>query len=132
MSAISSSLPDISTETDIRTLVDRFYDKVNQDELLGPVFNEIAAVHWEAHLPIMYDFWSSILLGTARYKGRPFPKHLALPIEKAHFQRWLQLFYQTVVENFAGAKAEEVKVKALNIATMFEYRMRPKSPLSIL
>ena len=49
-----------------------------------------------------------------------------------HFQRWLELFYATVAENFAGAKAEEAKVKALNIATMFEYRMRPKDSLSIL
>ncbi|RAK66994.1 group III truncated hemoglobin [Hymenobacter edaphi] len=128
----ASTLPDISTEADIQALVDRFYDKVNQDALLGPVFNDVAAVHWPAHLPTMYDFWSSILLGTARYKGRPFPKHLVLPIEKPHFQRWLELFYQTVQENFAGPKAEEAKVKALNIATMFEYRMRPKSSLSIL
>ncbi|MCC3159167.1 group III truncated hemoglobin [Hymenobacter sp. 15J16-1T3B] len=132
MSAAPASLPDIQTEADIQALVDWFYDKVNQDELLGPVFNDVAAVHWPAHLPTMYDFWSSILLGTARYKGRPFPKHLALPIEKPHFQRWLQLFYQTVAENFAGPKAEEAKVKALNIATMFEYRMRPKSSLSLL
>lgn len=129
---MSLSLPDIQTEADIQTLVDRFYDKVNQDELLGPIFNEVAAVHWEAHLPTMYDFWSSILLGTARYKGRPFPKHMTLPVSKPHFQRWLQLFYQTVAENFAGSKAEEAKVKALNIATMFEYRMRPKDSLSIL
>lgn len=132
MPADSASLPDIQTETDIRTLVDRFYDKVNEDELLGPIFNEVAAVHWEAHLPTMYDFWSSILLGTARYKGRPFPKHMALPVSKPHFQRWLQLFYATVAENFAGPTAEQAKVKALNIATMFEYRMRPKDSLSIL
>ncbi|GAB2950030.1 group III truncated hemoglobin [Hymenobacter coalescens] len=127
-----STLPDIATEAHIQQLVDRFYDKVNADELLGPVFNALARVHWPAHLPVMYDFWSSVLLGTARYKGRPFPKHMALPIEKPHFQRWLQLFYATVQEHFAGPKAEEAKVKALNIATMFEYRMRPKSALSIL
>lgn len=128
----AASLPDIQTEADIQTLVDRFYDKVNQDELLAPIFNEVAAVHWAAHLPTMYDFWSSILLGTARYKGRPFPKHLPLPVGKPHFQRWLQLFYATVTEHFAGPTAEQAKIKALNIATMFEYRMRPKDSLSIL
>ncbi|KAA9327696.1 group III truncated hemoglobin [Hymenobacter busanensis] len=128
----ASPRPDIAHEADIQTLVDRFYDKVNQDELLGPIFNAVAAVHWPAHLLTMYDFWSSVLFGTSRYKGRPFPKHLALPINGPHFQRWLQLFYATVDENFAGPKAEEAKAKALNIATMFEYRMRPKATLSIL
>jgi hemoglobin len=132
MTPESSTLPDIQSEADIQQLVDRFYDKVNADELLGPVFNDVARVHWEAHLPTMYDFWSSILLGTARYKGRPFPKHMALPVAAPHFQRWLQLFYATVQENFSGPKAEEARVKALNIATMFEYRMRPKDNLSIL
>ncbi|AYA37662.1 group III truncated hemoglobin [Hymenobacter oligotrophus] len=129
----AASLPDITTEADIQKLVDTFYDKVNQDALLGPVFNQIAQVHWPKHLPTMYDFWSSVLFGTMRYKGRPFPKHLALPIEGEHFQRWLQLFYATVQENFSGPKAEEAKVKALNIASMFEYKMKTaKSPLSIL
>lgn len=125
-------LPDIACEADIQTLVDRFYAKVNQDNLLSPVFNQVAAVHWSTHLPTMYDFWSSVLLGTARYKGRPFPKHMPLPIDAQHFQRWLELFYQTVNENFAGPKAEEAKLKARNIATMFEFRLRPKPPLLIL
>jgi hemoglobin len=126
-------LPDITTESDIQTLVDTFYNKVNQDELLGPVFNAVAQVYWPKHLPTMYDFWSSVLFGTMRYKGRPFPKHLALPIEAEHFQRWLQLFYATVQENFCGPKAEEAKSKALNIASMFEYKMgAAKSPLSLL
>ncbi|GAA4389922.1 group III truncated hemoglobin [Hymenobacter koreensis] len=125
-------LTDICTEADIKVLVDTFYNKVNQDELLGPVFNSIAQVYWPTHLLTMYDFWSSVLFGTARYKGRPFPKHMALPLEAEHFQRWLKLFFATVEEKFFGPKAEEAKGKALNIATMFEYRMRPKSSLSIL
>ena len=86
-SAAAPVLADITTEADIKLLVDSFYDSVNQDELLGPIFNDIANVEWSLHLPTMYDFWSSVLFGTARYKGRPFPKHLALPIGPAHFQR---------------------------------------------
>lgn len=125
-------LTDIATECDIQTLVDHFYDKVNQDEKLGPIFNAIAQVYWPKHLFTMYDFWSSVLFGTMRYKGRPFPKHLTLPIEGEHFQRWLKLFFETVQENFAGPKAEEAKLKALNIATMFEYKMKPQSKLSVM
>ncbi|MBC6991171.1 group III truncated hemoglobin [Hymenobacter sp. BT491] len=125
-------LPDIHTEADIKILVDSFYDKVNQDDLLAPVFNGFAHVNWPSHLPAMYDFWSSLLLGTSRYRGRPFPKHLPLPVDAAHFQRWLELFYATVHENFAGPVAEEAKVRALNIATMFEYRIRKHNALSIL
>jgi hemoglobin len=115
-------LPDIQTEEDIKRLVDTFYDKVNADELLGPVFNTVAQVHWPAHLPTMYDFWSSLLLGTTRYKGRPFPKHLTLPVALPHFERWLALFTGTVRENFAG-----------NSARMFEFRIqRARNPLNIL
>ncbi|WP_044510276.1 group III truncated hemoglobin [Hymenobacter sp. DG25B] len=126
-------LSDISTEADIRLLVDRFYDKVNADELLGPIFNEIAQVHWEKHLPIMYDFWSSLLLGTSRYRGRPFPKHLVLPIDSKHFRRWLTLFTENVDAHFAGPVADDAIRKAGNIATIFEYRMaQARNPLQII
>lgn len=125
-------VPDIQTEADIKLLVDTFYQKVNEDELLHPVFNGFAHVEWSLHLPIMYDFWSSILLGSSRYHGRPFPKHMPLPIDATHFQRWLELFEATVHELFAGPKAEEANVRALNIATMFEYRLRKRDPLSLL
>jgi len=123
---------DLTTEDDIRLLVDTFYGHVQQDELLGPVFNGFAHVNWASHLPAMYDFWSSVLFGTSRYKGRPFPKHIPLPVGAAHFQRWLQLFYQAVDEHFRGPKAEEAKAKALNIATLFEHRLNQRSSLSIL
>ncbi|OGX86751.1 sec-independent protein translocase TatC [Hymenobacter lapidarius] len=124
--------PDIASEADIRLLVDGFYAKVGQDALLGPVFNDFAHVDWPRHLPVMVDFWSSLLLGTTRYHGRPFPKHLPLPIAAAHFQRWLALFEATVDELFAGPKAEEAKVRARSIATLFEHRLREPNPLSLV
>ncbi|GAB3242042.1 group III truncated hemoglobin [Hymenobacter seoulensis] len=129
---MDSTRPDIQTEADVQLLVDTFYHKVNQDELLAPVFNGFAQVDWARHLPIMYDFWSSILLGTGRYRGRPFQKHLPLPVEAAHFQRWLTLFDATVTELFAGPTADEAQLRALNIATVFEHRLRRPDPLSIL
>ena len=111
---------DINNREDIKVLVDEFYTKVQADPLLGPVF---AHVDWPHHLPIMYNFWSSMLLGDQSYRGNPLQKHLPLPIEPRHFQQWLTLFRETVDENFSGEKAEEVKMRAESIAGIFQIRM---------
>lgn len=124
-------LPDLETEADIIRLVDAFYARVNADALLRPIFNDVAQVDWASHLPTMYDFWSSVLLGTSRYKGRPMAKHFPLPIKAEHFQQWLALFRASVDALFAGPKAGEAKLKAQNIGAMFEHRMNP-NPLSLL
>jgi hemoglobin len=116
-------LKDITTEADIKLLVDSFYERVNADALLAPVFNDFAGVNWASHLPTMYTFWSSVLLGTASYHGRPFPKHLALPVGREHFDRWLEIFTGTVDALFEGEKAEEAKMRGYSIAQVFQYRM---------
>lgn len=78
-------------------VVDGFYAKIRSDPLLAPVFNAVIAdERWPHHLRTMYDFWSSMLLGTGRYEGRPLPKHMSLPLADAHFIRWLALFRETV------------------------------------
>ncbi|MAU19209.1 MAG: preprotein translocase subunit TatC [Martelella sp.] len=91
-------LPEVLDEAMIRAVVHGFYDRIREDALLGPVFNRrIAADDWPRHLERMCDFWSATLLRTARYQGRPLPPHLAIPeIEERHFERWLQLFAETV------------------------------------
>ena len=66
-----------------------------------------------------------MLLGTGTYRGAPFPKHAVLPVEKAHFDRSLELFLATVDENFSGPKAEEAKGRALSIADTFARLGRP-------
>jgi hemoglobin len=91
--------------------------------LLAPIFNEVAGVDWPSHLATLYAFWESMLLGTGTYQGAPFPKHSILPVEKAHFDRWLELFLATADENFSGPKAEEAKGRALSIADTFARRM---------
>jgi hemoglobin len=118
------TLPDITTEADVKMLVDSFYDKVNQDTLLASVFNDHAQVNWDKHLPVMYRFWSSILLGTASYDGQPFQKHAFLPIDQAHFSQWLLLFYETLTEHFQGPNAEEAKLRAANIGRIFLNKIR--------
>lgn len=130
---MSENLPDIHTEDDIRLLVDAFYSRVQTDDLIGPVFEAVVQGNWPRHLATMYDFWSSLLLGTSRYRGRPFPKHLALPITSLHFRRWLNLFVETVEAHFDGPKADEALHKAGNLASIFEYRIQQaQNPLHLL
>lgn len=111
---------DIVTRKDLIKLVDSFYEKVKADPLLGPVFSH---VNWPRHLPIMYDFWCSMLLGESTYKGNPLQSHLRLPIGREHFSTWLHLFKETVDENFIGDKADETKMRAQAIAGVFQHKM---------
>ncbi|GEO04724.1 preprotein translocase subunit TatC [Adhaeribacter aerolatus] len=114
---------EIKGRTEVELLVNNFYDRVNQDPMLSPIFNVQAQVNWPAHLPNMYDFWETLLFGRAVYKGFPFPKHTTLNLRAEHFDRWLELFNQTVDADFTGLLAEEAKNKALNIATVFQMRL---------
>ena len=86
--------PDLCTEEDVHRLVHGFYGRVRADAVLGPIFER--HIHdWEPHLPKMVDFWSGALRGTARFRGAPMPKHVALPGLTADlFHRWLALFAQ--------------------------------------
>lgn len=119
---------DISSREDVEQLVDQFYARVNQDPLLSPVFNDFAGVNWSEHLPKMYTFWSSILLGEFSYKGRPFPPHALLPAKKAHYDRWLKLFTETVDSLYAGEKADMAKLRAQNLASIFMSRLGIQHP----
>ena len=118
-----SELKDILILEDIRNLVDRFYEKVRQDELLGPVFNDRIQDRWPQHLEKMYGFWQTVLLGEQAYYGSPFPPHAQLPIDQSHFERWMELFTSTVNELFSGEKANEAKWRAGRMAQMFQSKI---------
>jgi hemoglobin len=115
-----NALPDITDRNDVMKFVDRFYDKVKEDSLLGPEFSH---VNWSHHLPVMYSFWCSMLLGEQSYRGNPLQRHMALPIGTEHFNRWLQLFVETIDENFFGVNAGEMKMRAQAIARVFQIKM---------
>lgn len=116
-------MSDITNDADISILVHAFYDKVQQDERLGYIFNDHAGIDWDYHLPRMVDFWSNLLFQTGRYKGKPFRQHLPLPIQQEDFLRWLSLFKETVDEHFEGERAEHAKEVASKIAASFSLRM---------
>jgi hemoglobin len=114
---------EIITLEDIKKLVDTFYEKVREDELIGRIFNERIQNRWPQHLEKMYTFWQTVLLGEHTYFGSPFPPHANLPISHNHFERWMQLFNQTLDELFTGEKAEEAKWRAAKMAEIFESKI---------
>jgi len=116
-------LQDIGTLDDIKQLVNRFYDQVRADTLLGPVFETRIENRWPKHLEKMYSFWQTVLLGEHTYEGRPFPPHAELPVDHQHFAQWMQLFTATIDEMFAGNKTEEAKWRAARMAEMFEMKL---------
>lgn len=114
-------LHDITNTEDIKTLIDHFYAKVQEDEVIGYIFNDIAQVDWPKHLPVMYAFWEFLLLGSSDgYRGNPIQKHFDLhqkhALKVAHFDRWLQLFQSSVDELFVGPTAENAKFRAFAIS----------------
>ena len=103
------------TETEIANLVERFYAKVRVDPEIGPVFND-AVRNWDAHLTLLKDFWSTVLLTTGRYKGNPLLAHFPLAIEERYFARWLKLFSATADEVMTASQAATIVRKADLIA----------------
>ena len=118
----NSKAQEASTEIDeasIERLVRQFYGRAREDALIGPIFNATVA-DWEHHIARIADFWSSIMLRTGRYDGRPMRPHLLLPLTGGHFDRWLMLFERTAREIFAAAAAEAFLARARLIADSFE------------
>jgi hemoglobin len=114
---------EILSIADIKLLVDGFYDRVRADKFLGPVFNERIGDRWSVHLEKMYRFWQTVLLGEHTYFGSPFPPHAQLPVNHAHFEKWMELFTETIDELFTGEKADEAKWRAAKMAEMFEIKI---------
>ncbi|MEQ9310158.1 MAG: group III truncated hemoglobin [Balneolaceae bacterium] len=119
---------DITNRNDIELLVNTFYNRVRSNLLLRHIFEDVAKIDWEAHLPRMYSFWASILLGEHSFSGNPMKKHIALSklteMTDKEFSEWLQLFNQTVDELFFGEKANEAKLRAANIARLMLHKIQ--------
>ncbi len=108
-------------------LVDSFYSKVRQDILIGPIFETIIGTNWDAHLPIMYNFWEDTLFQSRNYNGNPMRVHQQIhqriPIRPEHFERWKDLFTATVTDFFEGEKAELARQRAVSIATIMQIKL---------
>ena len=118
---------DIRNKDDIKLLVDTFYGKVQESEILGFIFNDIAEVDWDTHLPHMYNFWAGILFGEDQFRGQPMYKHIMLSkkteMSDKQFAEWLRLFGETVLDLFEGPRADEAIARSQMIARNFLYRI---------
>lgn len=119
---------DIQSIDDIKILVDNFYNKAVKNDLLGHIFTDVAKVNWGHHLPIMYSFWGSVLLGLPGYVGNPMDAHFRLnqkiTLTDQAFNSWKGLFVDTVDELFEGEIAVEAKKKAISIADLMFFKIQ--------
>lgn len=106
-------------EAMIENLVRTFYSRARRDPLIGPVF-ENKVTDWEEHIGRLCRFWSSVALMSGRYHGQPMSAHLPLPIDAAHFDRWLQIFSATARELCPPAAAAHFLERASRIADSLE------------
>lgn len=106
-------------EAMIDALVEGFYARVRDDALIGPIFAD-RITDWAPHLAQMKLFWSSVALSTGVYQGRPMPKHLPLPIDARHFDRWLELFVETARALCPPIAADHFVERARRIAESLE------------
>ena len=127
---------DIVSRKEIIILVVMFYAKIKVDFTLGFIFNEVANVNWDKHLPIMYDFWENTLFYTGSYSGNPINLHTHLhhltPLNNTHFDQWNKLFVETVDENFEGLNADLIKQRAISISLVLAQKIAQAKKLEQL
>jgi len=121
---------DIENRNDIELLINSFYNKVKKDTTIGYIFNDVAKVNWEAHLPVMHDFWETVIFSKSTYEGNPMVVHQYLhertPLNSDHFKQWLHLFTTTVDELFEGKNAGLAKQRAAGIAAVMQIKILHK------
>ena len=122
---------DLQDRSDISDLVVAFYRRAFADPLIGPIFTDVAKLDLEHHLPIMCDFWETVLFNAGLYRRNALQLHLALdarhPLEPEHFARWLGLWVANVDAHFRGETAELAKIQAQRIAGSISRRMQGRS-----
>lgn len=119
---------DIEDRADCERLVRAFYEKALADPIIGFIFTDVAKLDLEAHVPRLTAFWETVLLDAKTYGGGAFGPHAQVhakvELREGHFERWLQLWFGTVDEMFAGERANNAKVHALRVARAFHGRLQ--------
>ncbi len=126
---IKTNKNDITCRDNIEELMQAFYAKVLDDIIIGFIFTRIAKMDLNIHLPIICDFWETVIFGVPKYKKGPdvMKAHMDLnekiPLKKGHFTRWLYLFHKTVDEMFEGENARKIKERSVLIAKSMQKRL---------
>lgn len=111
---------DLNTRSDIDALLRTFYSRALIDEELAEPFTELREQGLESHLPVMCDFWETVLFGTKSYRGSALTVHKGLhkthPLTVAHFQRWLALWIEVVEERHTGPIATRAVLQGSRMA----------------
>lgn len=118
---------DISDRIDIEKLIVQFYEKVKPDPVIGFIFNDVVDMDWQHHIPVIVDFWETILLDNPVYQKNAMEVHYGLNkkirLQKIHFDTWLSLFTQTVDALYEGKIASLAKTRAQSIAAVMQFKM---------
>ncbi len=118
---------DISNRADIERMVLQFYEKVKADKTIGFIFTEVVKMNWEKHIPLIVDFWETILLDNPVYTKNAMEVHYDLnnkmPLQKIHFDSWIHLFTSTIDDLFEGKIAALAKTRAKSIAAVMLFKM---------
>ena len=118
---------DITIRADIECLIIEFYELVKKDSIIGFIFTEVVKMNWEEHIPVIVDFWETILLDNPVYKKNAmevhYDLHKKIHFKKEYFSEWLLLFCTTVDKLFEGKIAELAKTRARSIAAVMEFKM---------
>ena len=119
--------PDITNRVDIEKFIIIFYEKVKQDKTIGFIFTDIVHMNWEKHIPLIVDFWETILLDNPVYKNNAMEVHYDLnkqmQLQPEHLKSWLHLFNTSVDELYEGKKADIAKKRAKSIADVMLFKM---------
>jgi hemoglobin len=120
-------MTDITTRADIEKLIIRFYEKVKTDDVIGFIFTEVVKMNWPHHIPLIVDFWETILLDNPVYKSNAMEVHYTLNrkvrLEEKHFNQWVKLFVETIDELYVGKVADLAKTRARSIAGLMQFKM---------
>ncbi|WP_436514995.1 group III truncated hemoglobin [Ekhidna sp. To15] len=128
-------MTDIETPEDLYRLVDSFYDQAKKDSMLGPIFNQFVD-DWEPHIQKVSGFWAATIFASGTYRGNPMALHqevdekLNHSLSQSHFNKWVEIWHETVDSMFMGSKADMAKQRASNIANIMFiklYQAREKS-----
>lgn len=129
MEALAAESPrlDLANRGDVEALLRRFYGQVLCDDTLAEPFAKVRMYGLESHLPVMCDFWQTVLFRAGLYGGSVVrahhPVHDRHALTAGHFLRWLQLWNDTVDEMYQGPVAEHAKVQAIRIARAMHHRL---------